>query len=246
MLRVNHIIKKLSNQRPYYSYNYSSSTDKLVKKWQWRLFLASLLSLIFMVIQGVSYKYITFFHNTYIHVTFLITYILCMLSIYAYMLSPVLTVINLIFNWKENIYGNLLGEIDHDEQNAAQLTDYSVDELSYALIFIELKIKRLTLKVNSFLGEKTAFISVVGLVYSASKSIGGIDALKDTLMDGLFHDDKKSMFLVFALAFLLGLSLGALALKKVVAQLTYGKEIIELVINKQRPGKNNNNKNGEH
>lgn len=243
MLRVNHIIKNLSNQNPYYPYTYSSPADKFVKKWQWRFFLASFVFLILMVIQGLLYKHTSLFHNDYFYMVFLITDILCMLSGFIYMLLPVLIVFKLIVNWKENIYGELLCDIDHDEQNAAQLTDYSVDELSYALIFIELKIKRLTLRVNKFFGEKTAFISVVGLAYSASKSIGGIDALKHTIMDGLFHSDKESMILVFALAILLGLSLGALALKKVVTQLIYHKEIVELAINKKQ--KEHISQNGE-
>lgn len=239
MLRVNQIIKKLSEQVPYYPYNYSSPTDKFVKKWQWRFFLAGFLSLIFMVFQGLLYKHTIFFHNDYFYMAFLITSIVCMLSNFAYMLSPVLIVIKLIFNWRENTYGELLCDIDHDEQNAYQLSDYSIEELSYALSFIELKIKRLTLRVNKFFGEKTAFISVVGLAYSASKSIGGFDVLKNIIMDGLFHSDKENMIIVFALAFLLGLSLGALALKKVVAQLIYSKEIIELTIHKKTLQVNN-------
>jgi hypothetical protein len=234
MLRVNHIIKNLSNQNPYYPYTYSSPTDKFVKKWQRRFFLTSFVLLVLMVIQVLLYKHTSFFHNDYFHMAFLIIDILCMLSGFIYILLPIVIVFKLIVNWKENIYGKLLCDIDHDEQNATQLTDYSVNELSYALIFIELKIKRLTLRVNKFFGEKTAFISVIGLAYSASKYIGGIDALKNTIMGGLFHSDKESMILVFALAFLLGLSLGALALKKVVTQLIYHKETIELAIHKKQ------------
>ncbi|WP_240354576.1 hypothetical protein [Pectobacterium brasiliense] len=50
----------------------------------------------------------------------------------------------------------------------------------------------------------------------------------DTISKGIFNSGTANTLIVFGLAFLLGLSLGALALKNVANHLQYLKEMIEL------------------
>ncbi|EIW9807156.1 hypothetical protein MG184_004516, partial [Salmonella enterica subsp. enterica serovar Muenchen] len=57
---------------------------------------------------------------------------------------------------------------------------------------------------------------------------------------GLFNSGTANTLIVFGLAFLLGLSLGALALKNVANHLQYLKEVLELTIKiKQQSGDKN-------
>ncbi|EBJ7350728.1 hypothetical protein DY645_23545, partial [Salmonella enterica] len=67
-----------------------------------------------------------------------------------------------------------------------------------------------------------------------------LDKLGDTISKGLFNSGTANTLIVFGLAFLLGLSLGALALKNVANHLQYLKEVLELTIKiKQQSGDKN-------
>ncbi|HBY8882679.1 TPA: hypothetical protein MI928_29490, partial [Klebsiella pneumoniae] len=54
-----------------------------------------------------------------------------------------------------------------------------------------------------------------------------LDKLGDTISKGLFNSGTANTLIVFGLALLLGLSLGALALKNIANHLQYLKEILE-------------------
>ncbi|EAO2231066.1 hypothetical protein E2S24_24060, partial [Salmonella enterica] len=72
------------------------------------------------------------------------------------------------------------------------------------------------------------------------QGFGGLDKLGDTISKGLFNSGTANTLIVFGLAFLLGLSLGALALKNVANHLQYLKEVLELTIKiKQQSGDKN-------
>ncbi|WP_439823312.1 hypothetical protein [Enterobacter roggenkampii] len=55
-----------------------------------------------------------------------------------------------------------------------------------------------------------------------------LDKLGDTISKGIFNSGTANTLIVFGLAFLLGLSLGALALRHISNHLQYLKEILEL------------------
>ncbi|EOE7096099.1 hypothetical protein ACKTIW_004349 [Serratia marcescens] len=66
------------------------------------------------------------------------------------------------------------------------------------------------------------------MAYSADQGFGGLDKLGDTISKEIFNSGTENTLIVFGLAFLLGLSLGALALKHIPNHLQYLKEILEL------------------
>ncbi|WP_387467279.1 hypothetical protein [Photorhabdus sp. RM323S] len=105
---------------------------------------------------------------------------------------------------------------------------YSLTELNYSIDWLNIKIQRVRSRINDFFGEKTAILSILGLAYSAIQVIGGLNKLSDTISKGLFTSGAVNTLIVFGLAFLLGLSLGALALKNIANHLQYLKEILEL------------------
>lgn len=105
---------------------------------------------------------------------------------------------------------------------------YSLTELNYSIDWLNIKIQRVKSRINDFFGEKTAVLSIIGLAYSAVQGFGGLDKLSDTISKGIFNSGTANTLIVFGLAFLLGLSLGALALKNVANHLQYLKEMIEL------------------
>ncbi|EKD0503256.1 hypothetical protein ONL98_004677 [Salmonella enterica] len=144
-------------------------------------------------------------------------------------LPPILGIKHLV-DWKKESFNDFVCEISHDEENAKLLLDYSEKELLYAVHWIQLKINRITMRVSSFFGEKTAVFSVLGLCYSAVQALIGFDKLSKTFIGDLSNADSTNTVIMFGLALLLGISLGALMLKKVASHQLYLKEIVELTI----------------
>ena len=126
-----------------------------------------------------------------------------------------------MLNFKKEIFNDLICEIDNDERNVEKLMQYSLDELTYATDCLNLKIERIKLRVNDFFGEKTAIFSILGLAYSAIQSVGGLNKISDTISNGLFNSGTASTLISFGLAFILGISLGALTLKQIIKHLQY-------------------------
>ncbi|MCT8345068.1 hypothetical protein LG003_20020 [Photorhabdus kleinii] len=133
-----------------------------------------------------------------------------------------------MLNFKKEIFNDLICEIDNDEQNIEKLMPYSLTELNYSIDWLNIKIQRVKSRINDFFGEKTAILSILGLSYSAIQAIGGFNKLSDTISKGIFNSGTANTLIVFGLAFLLGLSFGALALKNIANHLQYLKEIIEI------------------
>ncbi|EDL4764522.1 hypothetical protein CW120_24045, partial [Salmonella enterica subsp. enterica serovar Derby] len=233
MLRINQIIKILGGMKAYAPYTYKSKTDKLVDKIHGRLvrfgiFIIALLALLALSI--ALYKFNSCFKtDTVVDVIFGLYFIGMLIGLIIMVLPPILGIKHLV-DWKKESFNDFVCEISHDEENAKLLLDYSEKELLYAVHWIQLKINRITMRVSSFFGEKTAVFSVLGLCYSAVQALIGFDKLSKTFIGDLSNADSTNTVIMFGLALLLGISLGALMLKKVASHQLYLKEIVELTI----------------
>lgn len=108
---------------------------------------------------------------------------------------------------------------------------YSITELNNAIDWLKIKIQRVKLRINAFFGKNSP-LSIIGLAYSAVQGFGGLDKFGNTISKGLFNSGTANTLIIFGLAFLLGLSLGVLALKNVANHLDYLKEMLEFAKNK--------------
>ncbi|EKS57516.1 plasmid-like protein [Citrobacter freundii ATCC 8090 = MTCC 1658 = NBRC 12681] len=157
----------------------------------------------------------------------LVLYALNSVAGIVYLFTPIIPGVKFMLNFKKEIFNDLICEIDNDEQNIQKLMPYSLTELNYSIDWLNIKIQRVKSRINDFFGEKTAVLSIIGLAYSAIQGFGGLDKLGDTISKGLFNSGTANTLIVFGLALLLGLSLGALALKNIANHLQYLKEILE-------------------
>lgn len=226
MYRVNQIIKTISKMNSYAPYNQINKKSNILRKIQVCSFLISFFSLVLMVIMVAIYKIFSLPKELFI-LPSLCLYILNSIAGIIYLFTPIIPGLKFILNFKKEIFNDLICEIDNDEQNIQKLMPYSLTELNYSIDWLNIKIQRLKSRINDFFGEKTAVLSIVGLAYSAVQGLGGLNKLGDTISKGLFNSGTANTLCVFGLAFLLGLSLGALALKNVTNHLQYLKEIIE-------------------
>jgi hypothetical protein len=192
-----------------------------------------------MVIIAVIYKVFNLPKDPFV-LTALILYVLNSIAGIIYLFTPIIPGIKFMLNFKKEVFNDLICEIDNDEQNIQNLIPYSLTELNYSIDWLNIKIKRVKSRINDFFGEKTAVLSILGLAYSAVQGVGGLNKLGDTISKGLFNSGTVNTLIVFGLAFLLGLSLGALALKNVANHLQYLKEILE--ITKKTKEKHNDKK----
>lgn len=234
MLRINHIIKILSSVKPYTPHTYKSKTDKIIDKMNGTLALFAALILFLLLIAISLYKLFEPFRcNLMICIIFGLYFIGTTIGI-VIMLLPPISGMKYLINWKKETSNDLIFEISHDEENAKLLLEYSEKELLYSIYWLQMKINRINIRVSSFFGEKTAVLSVLALTYSAVQSSIGFDKLSHTFTQGLFSSGVVNTFIMFGLAFLLGLSLGALMLKKVANHQLYLKEIVELTLRLQK------------
>lgn len=227
MYRVNQIIKTISEMNTYAPYKHTNKKSNLLRKIQVCSFLTSLLSLVLMVIMAIIYKAFGLPKQLFILPAFVL-YALNSIACIIYLFTPIIPGVKFMLNFKKEIFNDLICEIDNDEQNIEKLMPYSLSELNYSIDWLNIKIQRVKSRINDFFGEKTAVLSIIGLAYSAIQGFGGFDKLGDTISKGLFNSGTANTLIVFGLAFLLGLSLGALALKNVANHLQYLKEVLEL------------------
>ncbi|HAF0953082.1 TPA: hypothetical protein G9W30_004859 [Salmonella enterica subsp. enterica serovar Derby] len=230
MLRINQIIKILGGMKAYVPYTYKSKTDKLVDKIHGRLVRFGIFIIALLALSIALYKFNSCFKtDTVVDVIFGLYFIGMLIGLIIMVLPPILGIKHLV-DWKKESFNDFVCEISHDEENAKLLLDYSEKELLYAVHWIQLKINRITMRVSSFFGEKTAVFSVLGLCYSAVQALIGFDKLSKTFIGDLSNADSTNTVIMFGLALLLGISLGALMLKKVASHQLYLKEIVELTI----------------
>jgi len=227
MYRVNQIIKEISKMNTYAPYNQIHKKSNLLRKIQVCSFLTSLFSLFLMVVMAVIYKVFDLPKQQFI-LPALVLYALNSIAGIIYLFTPIIPGVKFMLNFKKEVFNDLICEIDHDEQNIEKLIPYSLTELNYSIDWLNIKIQRVKSRINDFFGEKTAVLSIIGLAYSAIQGFGGLDKLGDTISKGLFNSGTANTLIVFGLAFPLGLSLGALALKNVAKHLQYLKDMIEL------------------
>lgn len=227
MYRVNQIIKTVSEMNSYAPYKNINNKSRLLKKVQVHSFLISLLSLFLMVILALVYKVSNLPKDPFI-LPSLFLYVLNSLAGIIYLFTPIIPGVKFMLNLKKEIFNDLICEIDNDERNVEKVMPYSLTELEYSIDWLNMKIQRVRSRINDFFGEKTAIISVLGLAYSAIQAIGGLNKISETISKGIFTSGTANTIIVFGLAFLLGLSLGALTLKNIANHLQYLKEILEM------------------
>lgn len=238
MLRINQIIKILSGIKPYAPYTYKSKIDKVIDKIHGKLVIFGLVLITTLALFVILYKCTDFFETDTIAYIIFVLYLLGTLTGLVIMILPPILGVKHLIDWKRETFDDFICEIFHDEENAKLLLNYSEKELSYTIHWLLLKINRITIRISSFFGEKTAVLSILGLCYSAVQSSIGFNKLSQTFIEGYFTSGTANTLIMFGLAFLLGISLGALMLKKVANHQLYLKEIVELAIRIQKDTEN--------
>lgn len=238
MLRIKQIIKLLSEMSSFKPYNYKTKSDRKINKIN-TLLIKSLITLfIFLIASIILYKNFNIFNSKSVLYFIYSTYVIFNIFGIIILFIPTIQLYLFLRSWKKETANEFICEIDHDEENAKKLMIYQKEELLYTTYWLQQKIDRLNSRVSQFFGEKTAILSFLALCYSAVNASIGFGKLSEIMTNGQLTTDKSNIVILFGLAFLLGLSLGAIMLKKVADHHLYLKEVVELAIRLKKESSN--------
>lgn len=227
MNRINQIVSILSKMESHTSFALIKSKKKISIKIQNYSLLGCLLCLI--ILGSLIFICLTFnIDKKSVEVFALLLLIMNHIFGIVCLSTPIVADMKSFFNMRKEVLNDFQMEINHDEKNVEQLEHYSITELEYAIYWLNLKIERFKARISDFFGTKTAILSILGLSYSAVQSLGGFEKIGHIIFKGLFNSNIANIISILGLFFLLGISLGAIVIKKIINHFEYLKTIIEL------------------
>jgi len=229
MQRINQIIAIYSRMKPFPTFKKNNKLKSLWKT-QATLFVISLGSL-FLLGALVLAINLSFLSKETTKIIALSLFLVNSLSSITFLLIPPINELKSFINLKKEVMNDLVCEIYFAENHIMELERYTESELKYAIEWLNLKINRINNRLNNFFGEKTAIISICGLAYSALQATGGLTKFSETMSKAIFHSGIINTLIAFGLAFLFGLSIGAIALKYIANHFEYLRDITKITLN---------------
>ncbi|WP_126179276.1 hypothetical protein [Serratia marcescens] len=236
MFRINQLLSIIKSFSPYKPPPAKSKISKIVSKITRWLFITSCVSFFLTMLiwlPSLLSNETTNIRTEKIGTLVSIEQLLAILCVISGHLAIIISITNEAFNlknWKKEEINNLIAEIDYDQEYAKKLAPYEVDELNHLSFWLNKKSSRISKRISAFFGEKTAVISMFGLIYTYIKETGVIDKLLNNNSITNRNHGYSDDITIYALAILLGLSLGAMFLKKIADHYNYLLEIVDLAI----------------
>jgi hypothetical protein len=175
------------------------------------------------------HQYITPLHTALINLALTLSALSAALVLVAFSAPIAASAINL-FWWKKINFKNLSDDIQHESNLAAELTRYDEQTLLNAKYWLDLQMKRAEARVSYFFGEKTAALALLGMAYICTKELGGLHWLGESLKTGLSLGNIGNTALLAIIAFIFGISIGALFLKHIAYRYRFQIELIDIAL----------------
>ena len=160
---------------------------------------------------------------------------LSLLAVIVTLLSlaiPIIASAGSLIRWKKSSFLNLKKEFNHDTNYVTQLESFDCHQLEEAKYWIELKISRIESRIGYFFGEKTAAFAMFAIAWSCLKELGGWEWMSETIKSGFALENLGNTLLLWASAFVLGISLGGALLRRVAQHYVYQKELLNTALRK--------------
>lgn len=174
-------------------------------------------------------RYITPLHTALANLPLILAALSACFVLVAFLAPIVASAINL-FWWKKINFKNLSDDIQHESRLAAELTRYDEQALSDAKYWLDLQAKRAESRVSYFFGEKTAALALLGMAYICAKEFGGLHWVGESLKIGLTLGNIGNTALLAVIAFIFGISIGALFLKHIAHRYRFQIELIDIAL----------------
>ncbi|MDR5779245.1 hypothetical protein QCE63_07350 [Caballeronia sp. LZ065] len=219
------ILEELADAEPY------NPSKKLYMKWSRKLahllLVLGAICMALLVMAGLGYKLQRTPAMAYIALAF---YVLTSLfSLLALLVEPAVLVW-VMLRWKAETTHTFVSEIENDEASVKRLIRHDEDALKRAQYWVQLKIKRFDTRIVFFFGGSTAVYSLLALTFSTIKDAGGLAWLQHTFLRGFAADNVTNTAILWGIALIFGVSIGAMLMKYVQSRFVYQQELLEMAL----------------
>lgn len=136
----------------------------------------------------------------------------------------------LLVRWKTETLETFLREIRNDEQHVARFVRCDEATLRRAQAWLQLKIKRLDAPVALVFGGSAALWTIASVTVTNVKDAGGLAWLQHTFLRGFASDNLPNTMLLWGIALVIGLSIGAGLRKVVLGRYAYQLELVDMAL----------------
>lgn len=199
MQEVRAILKNLADAEPY------KPTKKLFMERSRklsRLMLAlGVLCMVLLAISGFWYKAEHAAILVYIAFTFWI--LTTLFGILTMLVEPI-TMFIVMLRWKAETMDTFIREIESDEVHVKRLIRHEEEALKPVQYWLQLKVKRLDIRIVFFFGGSAAVYSLLALTLWNIKDAGGLSWLEHTFLRGLAADNLANTAILWGIALVFG------------------------------------------
>lgn len=152
-----------------------------------------------------------------------------LLAIVSLLIEP-LAMVRLLRRWKTETLDTFIREVENDRGHVHRFLQYEEEDLEEVQRWLQLKIKRLDALVVLVFGSSAAAYSMLALTVSNMKDAGGFAWLQHTVFRGFAADNWGNNVILWGIALIFGLSIGAILRKVVQGRYIYQLEVVEMTL----------------
>ena len=225
MQKLKEILKQLAEAEPYRPAN-SLHMQRYRKLSTALLVLGAVCLLLAM---GMAFWYQHFPFPALQVVGLLIGLLAIVLAIVSLLIEP-FAMVRLLRRWKTETLDTFIREVENDRRHVQRFLQYEEEDLKEVQRWLQLKIKRLDALVVLVFGSSAAAYTMLTLTISNMKDAGGVAWLQHTVLHGFAADNWGNNLILWGIAMVLGLSIGAILRKIVQGRYVYQLEVIEMTL----------------
>ncbi len=223
MMKTDEILADLASCEPYKLAKGPFMTRS--RKLSWLLLGLGGLCLCMLAVFGFWYKKAPSTPLAYTGIAFYVSTML--LSASSLLVEPIAGFM-LMRHWKEETLNTITKEIANDESHVRRLMRYDDNTLKYVQHWLQIKVRRLDARIVLFFGGSTAVYTLLALTLSNIKDAGGLPWLNQTFASGFAPGNLMNTIILWGIALIFGVSIGAMLMKVVQGRYTYHLELVEL------------------
>lgn len=219
------ILKDLSSAEPY------RPSKKLFaersRKLSALMLALGVLCMILLAISGFWYK--ASHAPILVYAAFTFWVLTTLFGILTMLVEPIAMFI-VMLRWKAETMDTFVREIENDEAHVKRLVRHEEEALRRVQYWLQLKVKRLDARIVFFFGGSAAVYSLFALTLSNIKDAGGLSWLEHTFLRGFAADNLANTAILWGIALVFGVSIGAMLMKVVQGRYAYHAELVELAL----------------
>lgn len=224
---LSHLLVLLYNMKPDRPPRFAIREQRAIERLASKLLWAAGVLLLLLLVWAITSRYIWQSNQIWLEYAALALSILipflCLAALLTYSSSMLLCAAR----WENIALTTMLRETEKDESHAKSLVCYSRDVLLRAEQHLQHKLGRLERRASSFLGEKTAVLSLLAFAMPLVKETNNMSLIQ-RVFDTTTRISNWEWFAIYFFSFVLGMSLGAIGLKILANRIRYLLEILAL------------------